>query len=120
MRAAADFENGADPQASLEYSALDRCVFTTSQERSLQAIYGEGPDQDDVYEQQLRLASTRLVTLLGALKVLHSKKTPKTAEPYLPPHSSAFVQVVCRAQRLLEAVSKAAASAKPHGNGCAA
>ena len=51
---------------------VDRCAFSTSQERSLQAIYGEGPDQAAVYEQQLREASTRLYTLLGALKVLRS------------------------------------------------
>ena len=48
---------------------VDRCAFTTSQERSLQALYGEGPDQELTYEQQLRTTSTRLVTLLAALKV---------------------------------------------------
>ena len=80
------------PQASLEYAALDRCVFTTSQERSLRAIYGGGPDQDAVYELQLRLASTRLVTLLGALKVLHAQEDAQR-HARLPSQSSA-VQAV--------------------------
>ena len=56
-------------QVSLEYTVVDRCAFTTSQERSLQALYGEGPDQEATYDQQLRTSSTRLITLLAALKV---------------------------------------------------
>jgi len=62
-------------QVSLEYSVVDRCAFSTTQERLLPALYGEAPDQEAIYEQQLRTASTRLVTLLAALKV-----TPATRE----------------------------------------
>ena len=54
---------------------VDRCAFTTSQDRALQALYGEAPDQEALYDQQLRMASTRLVTLLDALKVCGCNNT---------------------------------------------
>ena len=48
---------------------VDRCAFSTNQERLLPGLYGEAPDQEAIYEQQLRTAASRLVTLLAALKV---------------------------------------------------
>ena len=85
-------------QVSLEYSVVDRSTFSTHQERLLPALYVEAPDQEAIYEQQLRTASTRLITLLAALKVaiaVQSMSITLKMVPYLSksqPHHNAATE----------------------------